>query len=110
MFQCEFITGSDAQGCMIILVSEHKNITTNLTRDSSFTTITVRFNTFQRLLCNPKVFGYDIESDGSIGSLAVPGIISVNLSQNLTDYVCMPIVIQTSSCELKYLRQPESLG
>ena len=69
--QCEFIIGSDAQGCLVILVGELDNFTLNLTRSSKVTIETV-------IVTNPpssysKVLAFDVECDGSIGILAVPG-------------------------------------
>ena len=37
--QCDFITGSNALGCMVILVGEFNNITVNLTKESKETSI-----------------------------------------------------------------------
>ena len=69
--QCDFITGSNAQGCMVVLVGELGNITANLTRINPCVTMTM--NTTQN--CYDNVFGFDIESDGSVGTLAVSGVI-----------------------------------
>ena len=65
--QCEFITDSNAQGCMVVLVGEFGNTTVNLTRNS---THAVMLNTIPN-----DVFGFDIESDGSIRMLPVPGVV-----------------------------------
>lgn len=98
--KCDFITGSDARGCMVVLSGEFENITINLTRNNPCTTISVTLNAAQQLYCNlAEVFGYDIESDGSVGSLPLPGTISINVSQSLT---CTPIEIKTPSGKLRY--------
>ena len=75
--QCDFITGSNAQGCKVVLVGELRNTTANLTRNNSCVTLTV--NTTQQQ-CYNNVFGFDIESDGSVGTLAVSGVIIRNVS------------------------------
>ena len=72
LVQCDFIPGSEAQGCMVVLVGESGNTTVNLTR---FDTVAVEFI---NVTCPPinyiRMIGYDIESDKkSIGPLAVHG-------------------------------------
>ena len=67
--ECEFIPGSDAQGCLVILVGELDNVTVNLTRSSKAVTVEV---------ANPpssyfKVVAFDVECDGSVATLSVPG-------------------------------------
>ena len=78
MLQCVFVDGSDAQGCMVVVVGEFGNATRNLTRDSTFVTGTL--NITYPLSCFSEVFGFDIESDGSVGTLAVPGVLLMNTS------------------------------
>ena len=75
MLQCLFVTGSNARGCMVVLVSEFRNVTENLTREDSNNTISGALNVTGILTNFCEVFGFDIESDGSIGTLAIPGII-----------------------------------
>ena len=70
--QCEFITGSNATGCMVALtgfVAYHVNLTRNQSTDLTTSIITLE----HPLSCYTGVEAFDIESDGSIGSLAVPG-------------------------------------
>ena len=72
--QCEFIAGSDATGCMVVLigfVAYHVNLTMNINtcRNSAITTITLEHPPSSYT----GVEAFDIESDGSVGSLAVPG-------------------------------------
>ena len=73
LVQCDFIPGSEAQGCMVVLVGESDNTTVNLTR-SDTSTIAVEFI---NVTCLPiiylQVIGYDIESDRSVSPLAVHG-------------------------------------
>ena len=59
---CEFITHSDAQGCMVVLVNEYENITMNLTRSNGCSVTTLS----GQELKYTGVFGFDIEADGSI--------------------------------------------
>ena len=77
---CDFITGSNAQGCMVVLVGDLNNSTMNLTRNSTWTmgALTKSANLHD-------VFGFDIESDGSIGTLPVPGVVIQN-----TTSLCVP--------------------
>ena len=74
--QCTFLTGSIAQGCMVVLKSEFDSITINLTRNSWCAADTLEVTL--PLSNYSEVLGYDIESDGSIGTLAVHGIILKN--------------------------------
>ena len=62
-----------AQGCLVILVGELDNITMNLTRSSKAVTVEV---------ANPpssyfKVVGFDVEHDGSVTTLSIPGDIII---------------------------------
>ena len=68
--QCVFITGSNAQGCMVVLVGELENITANLEQNGSKV-----LNVSHPLSCYHEIFAFDIESDGSVGTLAVPGVL-----------------------------------
>ena len=79
LVQCDFILGSEAQGCMVILVGESDNTTVNLTRVD---TVAVQFMNATCLPTNyVRVIGYDIESDNkSIGPLAVYGKLLFNNS------------------------------
>ena len=70
--QCEFIPGSDATGCMVVLtgfVAYHVNMTRNPSTNLTTSTVTLEHPPS----CYTGVEAFDIESDGSIGSLAVPG-------------------------------------
>ena len=70
---CEFINGSDAQGCIVVLVSEYENVTMNLTRSNG---CSVKMLHGEGLKFTG-VFGFDIEADGSIGTVPVAGEITV---------------------------------
>ena len=76
--QCSFMDDSNAQGCMVVLVSSFGMEKRNLTR--SETQSVEAMNVMYPLSCYSRVYGYDIESDGSLGTLAVPGIIIRNSS------------------------------
>ena len=70
---CEFIAGSDAQGCVVVLVSEYENVTLNLTRSNGCSVKTLSGEGLKFT----GVFGFDIEADGSVGTLPVAGEITV---------------------------------
>ena len=66
--------GSDAQGCMVLLLSTYNNVTANITRShhsskSANATVDVEVPTS----CYNEVYAFDIEYDGGIGTLAIPG-------------------------------------
>ena len=89
--QCDFITGSDAQGCMVMLVGDF-NETLNLTRPDNASDVseTYMFNLQYTISCFKTVLAYDIEKDGSIGSLAIYGEIHiVNNSNHLEGHECL---------------------
>ena len=76
IIQCEFVTGSTARGCMVVLnVTGFREYSINLTRNIN--TCTNSANTTITLEHPPSFYtgveAFDIESDGSVGSLAVPG-------------------------------------
>lgn len=72
---CEFITGTDARGCVVVLVGELDNLTSCLDRNNSkFLTSTIP------LSCYHEIFAYDIENDGMNGTLAIPGVLVKNFS------------------------------
>jgi hypothetical protein len=77
--RCDFMTGSIAQGCVVVLVGERSNITVNFTRG---TEVEVDLSTVHPTSCYNRVVAYDIESDGSVGSLAVPGKILADMTTN----------------------------
>ena len=76
--QCEFITGSDATGCMVVLTSENsQKVQYNLTRNSTISEV-LSVTLEHPPSCYTGVEGFDIESDGSVGTLPVPGQLIVN--------------------------------
>ena len=77
--RCEFITGSDATGCMVMLISENngKEYQHNLIRGNQ--SVAVLSVTLEHSpSCYTGVEAFDIESDGSVGSLAVSGQLRVD--------------------------------
>ena len=65
---CQYMPGSDANGCLVVLVGKSRNVTVNLTKENECSIQSVPLPS--SLL---SVFGYDIESDGSIATLPVLG-------------------------------------
>ena len=60
---------------MVVLVGGFSNITQTINITNSCSTIILNSTD---PLCYSEVFAFDIKSDGSIGSLAVPGVIILN--------------------------------
>ena len=75
---CDYIANSDAQGCMVVLVSEFNNVTVNLTRIGGCSM--KNFPGLDKKIT--AVFGFDIEKDGSIGTVAIPGSIKAITSSS----------------------------
>ena len=68
--QCVFVSGSTARGCMVVLVGQSDNTTVNLTREGLCATgVTSTITNISFLI----IIGYDIESDGTLGTLAIEG-------------------------------------
>ena len=73
IIQCQFVAGSIASGCMVVLTGfeAYNNIT--LTRNISTNLATTTITLKHPPSCYTGVEAFDIEFDGSVGSLAVPG-------------------------------------
>ena len=71
---CNFIHGSDAKGCIVVLVGNVENATINLTRSglSAEGILSVKFS-IAKDCAKLKLFGYDVESDGNIGTVGIRG-------------------------------------
>ena len=70
--QCDFISSSDAKGCMVVLVGVTTNTTVNVNRCDICNSGVLKLMAHS-LSCYRKVFALDIEVDGSVGSLAIYG-------------------------------------
>lgn len=88
--ECDFIKNSDAHGCMVVLEGEVDSQQFNLTRTNQ-SSLGV-FVLTHPLSCYKEVFGFDIESDGSVGTLSIPGVLLKNVSNT-----CMSMNMQNSS-------------
>lgn len=87
VIECEFISGSDAQGCLVILVGELDNVTAILTRISNVGTIEVA----NSLSSYFNVLAFDVEQDGLIGTVAIQGDIIVTKRENKG--LCIMIIL-----------------
>lgn len=76
---CHFLAGSDALGCMVILIGQFSNHTMKLMKRSADSNITEHTEELKlkddslSLSCYNRIVAFDIESDGSVGTLPVPG-------------------------------------
>ena len=73
--QCDFIRGSDAGGCVVVLVAieDFDNITVNLIRESNGIVAVGFYELPHPLFCYHQAYALDIEADGSTGTLRVSG-------------------------------------
>ena len=89
---CEFLAGSNAKGCMVVLTSGGQEATYNLTKresvNCSILTVTLVFPQSHI----DQVEAFDIKANGSVSSLAIPGLLS-----NLLPTSCT--AIDTSTCK-----------
>ena len=70
---CDFISGSDAKGCMVVLVGEEANETMTFMKDRNVTTQTNDVQVSNPLSCYHHVVAFDVEFDGTVGDLPIPG-------------------------------------
>ena len=86
--QCKFLSGSNAQACLVVLVSDTENTTVILTRDAD------KVEMYVRVTYSPsrykKVVAYDIKHDGSVGNLAIPGVLINKIINSNAKVVCSP--------------------
>ena len=98
--ECDFILGSDADGCMVVLLSsgEVDNTILNSTRENNSSQMAVTQHELPSPLhCYYQAYALDIESDGSIGSLPVPGVL--DLADTNTAESCSPMDTHRSLSE-----------
>ena len=92
--QCTFIHGSNAQGCMVTIELGNDSVSVNLTHKNTLCLKgEVDFKLPVVTSGSTKVLGYDIEHDGSISRLAIPGKIVKKISP------CAPATEGLSPCE-----------
>ena len=84
--QCDFITGSTAQGCMVVLVGELGNMT--LTLESSNPSMTKCLDPSDKVLDYQTVLGFAIEADGAVGSLGIPGELIISHTSRQSQTLC----------------------
>ena len=71
--QCDFMLGSSAGGCMVVMLGEFDNTTVNTTRESNGSSEAVTHHKLAySLSCYDEAYAMDIEADGSLGSIALP--------------------------------------
>ena len=82
MLQCLFVNGSDAIGCLVVLQfkGDANSTSENLKREGVDMSAMKVMNLTESTACIREIFGYDIESNGSVGTLAVPGELFGNVS------------------------------
>ena len=90
MVSCDFISGSDARGCLVVLLGVHDNITVEVERNSSLV-----LNVSHPLSCYNAVIAFDIEFDGSVESQPISG--EIRLGKHVGDQC--PTVEGTSESE-----------
>ena len=85
--QCEFLSGSTALGCLVVLISDAENTTARLMRDADEAEmdISVTYSTS----CYKKVVAYDVEYDESVGNLAIPGVL-IKVTNSNANNLCSP--------------------
>ena len=97
VIECEFISGSDAQGCLVILVGELDNVTAILTRSSKVGTIEVANSPLSYF----NVLAFDIEQDGLIGTVAIQGDIIIAKRENKGLCVMINYIMLRYQCSHK---------
>ena len=72
------MVGSNARGCMIVLSSSDAEENYNVTRESDINEVKSTVTLKYAPPCYGETSAYDIESDGSIGNITVPGMLQVS--------------------------------
>ena len=82
LLQCLFVNGSDAIGCLVVLQFKgDANSTSENLKWKGMDMCTMEVvNLTESTACIRGIFGYDIESNGSVGTLAVTGELFSNVS------------------------------
>ena len=82
MLQCLFVNGTDAVGCLVVLqfIGDANSTSENLKREGMDMCAMKVVNLTKSTAGIREIFGYDIESNGSVGTLAVPGELFGNVS------------------------------
>ena len=75
----------------MVLLGSRDNVTVNITRTETNKIV----ETSQEPSCYNEVYGYDIESDGSMGGIAVPGVLAVNSVKSIAQ--CKPEIGELNS-------------
>lgn len=88
--QCEFIKGTDAKGCLVLLLGKDSNHTMKIMRTTSDATQTELVRVKYSLSFYHDVIAFDIESNNSIGQLPVPGYLENNAES------CLPLTTETN--------------
>ena len=96
--QCDFIPGSDALGCVVILVGEVTNTTMIVDRDDATGVGVASTDLPLPLGCYHDVIAFDIEIDGSNGTLPLPGVL---LSQPQTFDKCTTTTDESKAAQSK---------
>ena len=90
--QCEFIMGSKATGCTVVLTSEQGRedycLIRNATTNSATLRVTLRYVVSSYL----EVEAFDIEFDDSNGSLAIPGVFDFHFQPEITGKLITTII------------------
>ena len=90
--QCEFIMGSKATGCIVVLTSEQGREDYCLIRNTTTNSATLRVTLRHVVSSYLEVEAFDIEFDDSNGSLAVPGVFNFHVRPEVTGKIITTIV------------------
>lgn len=95
---CDFVRGSDAYGCMVVLqaIDGLDNATVNITRTDNSSQAVVFYTLQYPLSCYDQVYAFDIEVDGSIGTVPLLRGIDDHLGKNRSVESCLQMNNVTS--------------
>ena len=73
--QCHFIDGSDAQGCKIVITSDHPSVGNSsnilIKKNESDAIASAQLNLNYSIDCYHHVYAFDIEANGTVSSSAI---------------------------------------
>ena len=100
--EVEFLPGSTATGCLVVLVLRELlgNTTLKVIREGDSTKFTTRVELPKPLFCYHQVYAFGVEADGSVAPLPVPG--EITRVNNFTMEACFPMATDTPTSKRKH--------
>ena len=96
VIECSLIAGSDAQGCLVVLIGKNHTLRTDINSEGDSTKKKWELKPGS-VPCYRIVMAFDIESDGSYGTIPVHGSAPECAIANEADMAETPVTAGSSS-------------